>query len=167
VTPSFGVGRLVTDALVLARPNDYLNVRSILGGEGRLRGYPSGALLGQNLVAYNVELRTRPIEILACQLGGAAFYDAGDAFDGSFSPHLKSSVGAGIRALFPQLDRRVWRIDVAVPLLRTRGRAGEGEVGPVGFYIAFEQAFPTFLVTPPGAGATQSVLNLGGGALGQ
>lgn len=34
-------------------------------------------------------------------------------------------------------------------------------------HIAFDQAFPSGFVTPPGSGPAQSVLNPSGGALGQ
>lgn len=161
-TPTFGFGRIVVDALVVARPENYPNRRSTLGGEARLRGYPSAALIGQNLLAYNAELRTKPVDILTAQIGGAAFLDVGDAFDGP-DPALKSSAGFGVRGLLPQLDRKVFRIDVAFPLVRAAG------AGPVGFYVAFEQAFPASYTAVPGAGAAQAVLNAapGSGALGQ
>jgi len=160
VSPTFFLGRVVIDALGIARPRNYLNQRNFLGGEGRLRGYPSAGFFGENLVSYNAELRSRPIEILSCQIGGALFLDVGDAFDGSnFQP--KSSMGFGIRTLFPQLDRQVFRADVAFPLVR-----GGGE-NPVGFYVAFQQAFPPRSVTAPSSGAAQSIISPLGGALGQ
>jgi hypothetical protein len=160
VSPRFFLGRLIVDGLLIARPENYLNLRSVLGGEGRLRGQPSAVLLGQNLMAYNVELRTRPIEILASEVGAAAFFDVGDAFD-AWPAMPRSSTGIGLRGLFPQLDRKVFRVDVAFPIVRAAG------AGPVGFYIAFEQAFPSVVTAPPGAGAAQSFLNTTGGALGQ
>ena len=160
VSPSFFLGRVVIDVLGIARPRNYLNQRTSIGGEGRLRGYPSAGFLGENLVAYNAELRSRPVEILSCQIGAAVFFDVGDAFDGtSFRP--KSSTGFGIRTLFPQLDRKVFRADVAFPLVR-----GDME-SPVGFYVAFEQQFSARAVTAPSAGAAQSILSPLGGALGQ
>jgi hypothetical protein len=162
-SPRFSIGRIVVDGIVVARPENYLNRRSTLGGEGRLRGFPSAALIGQNLVAYNAEFRTRPVDILSCQIGGAAFFDVGDAFDGP-APALKSSFGFGVRGLFPQLDRKVFRVDLAFPLVRTTA-----DTGPVGFYIAFEQAFPASVTGNPGAGPSQGFLNThpGAGALGQ
>ena len=160
VSPSFLLGRVVVDGIGVARPRNYLNQRSSIGGEGRLRGYPSAAFLGENLIAYNVELRSHPIEILTCQLGGALFFDVGDAFDGT-NLQPKSSAGFGIRGLIPQLDRKVFRVDVAFPLVRAGGE------GPVGFYLAFEQAFPSGAVTPPAFGPAQSILTPVGGALGQ
>lgn len=160
-SPSFAIGRFVVDGLAIARPRNFLNQRSSLGGEGRLRGYPSAAFLGENVVAYNVEFRSRPVEILSCQVGGALFFDIGDAFDGgAISP--KSATGFGVRGLFPQLDRKVFRIDVALPLVRS-GAA----LGPVGFYVAFEQAFVSGAVTPPSPSPAQAILSPLGGALGQ
>ncbi|MDB4939427.1 MAG: hypothetical protein JWP87_6399 [Labilithrix sp.] len=160
VSPSFGIGRLVVSGLGIARPRNYLNQRSSIGGEGRLRGYPSAAFLGENLVAWNTELRSRPVEILSCQVGGALFFDVGDAFDGT---HLqpKSSAGFGVRTLFPQLDRQVFRFDVAFPLVRG------GAESPVGFYASFEQAFSAGAITAPGPAPAQSILSPVGGALGQ
>lgn len=163
VSPRFFFGRLLLDGLVIARPENYPNRRSTLGGEGRLRGFPSAALIGQNVVAYNAELRTRPIEILSCQVAGAAFFDVGDAFDGP-NPALKSSAGFGFRGLLPQLDKKVFRFDIAFPIARPTS-----ETGPIGFYIAFEQAFPASIGGTPGAGPSQAMLNThaGAGALGQ
>lgn len=159
-SPSFGIGRLVVDAIGIARPRNFLNQRTPLGGDGRLRGYPSAAFLGENLVAYNAELRSRPVELLNCQLGTALFFDVGDAFDGT-NIRPKSSMGFGFRGLIPQLDRKVFRVDVAFPLVRSQGQS------PLGFYLAFEQAFPAGAVSPPSFGAAQSILNPTAGALGQ
>jgi hypothetical protein len=162
-SPRFIAGRIVVDGVLIARPDNYLNRRSTLGGETRLRGFPSAALIGQNVVAYTTELRSPPIEILSCQIAGAAFFDVGDAFDGP-DPALKSSVGFGVRTLLPQLDRKVFRVDVAFPITRRTP-----DTGPIGFYIAFEQAFPAIISGVPGAGPAQALLNTqpGAGALGQ
>jgi hypothetical protein len=160
VSPSFVFGRIVIDAVAISRPRNFLNQRSSLGGEGRLRGYPSAAFLGENLVAYNAELRSKPVEILSCQVGSALFFDIGDAYDGNVI-RAKSSTGFGLRALFPQLDRKVFRFDVAFPLVR-----GGGE-GPIGFYLAFEQIFFPAALSPPGWGASQAIMQPLGGALGQ
>lgn len=159
VSPTLPFGRIVIDGVAIGRPHNYLNLRSALGGETRLRGYPSSAFLGENLVAYNMELRSKPVEVLACQVGSALFFDIGDAFDGN-NLRAKSSVGFGFRAVFPQLDRKVFRFDVGFPLVR-----GGGD-GPIGFYLAFEQAFPAAVTSRPG-GAAQAMLNPLGGALGQ
>lgn len=134
-SPRFFLGRLVVDGLLIARPRNYLNLRSTVGGESRLRGQPSGALIGENLVAVNTELRSRPVSILASQVGGVLFYDVADASD-DWPPRPKSSAGFGLRFVLPQLDRNVIRFDVGFPIVKAQG------AGPIGFYFAVEQAFP-------------------------
>lgn len=159
VTPRFGFARLVMDGVAIQRPRNYLNLRSSIGGEGRLRGYPTNGFVGENLVAFNVELRTSPIEILSCQVGAAAFLDMGDAYDNR-DVRVKSAVGFGLRGLFPQLDRKVMRLDIAFPMVRD-----DLATGPVGFFIAFEQAIPVGGLGGAGAGPAQAILNPGGAAL--
>ncbi|AUX24718.1 membrane protein [Sorangium cellulosum] len=138
-TPSFGVGRLVFDARLLDRYRNHLNRRSQLGGDTRLRGYPTGAFLGEDVLSANLELRTRPLEVWSCQLAGAAFFDVGDAFDGFDDLRLKQSAGFGIRFLFPQLNRVVMRADWGFPL--TRGHR-EADSLPGDIVVTFNQAFP-------------------------
>jgi hypothetical protein len=138
VTPRLGFGRLVIDALVLNRYRNHLNRINFLGGEGRLRGYPTRSFYGKDLVAYNFEFRSRPIEILTCQIGATAFYDIGDAADGLANLKLKSSLGAGIRAMFPQLDRAVLRVDVGFPMTPEYvHRLGPSPQVVVSFFQAF------------------------------
>ena len=137
ITPRLGFGRLLFDGQQVFRPRDSLNRRSTLGGEGRLRGYPTSYLVGKNLVAYSLEFRTAPVEILSCQLGAAFFWDTGDAYDDRSELSLKHSVGAGLRMLFPQLDRYVLRFDFGFPVGRR-----PADVSPMQFVITFEQAFP-------------------------
>src|SRR5262249_48803363 len=116
VTPRLGFGRVVVSSRVQSRYRNYLNRATYLGGNSRLRGYPTNFLVGKDTFSYNLEYRTRPLEILSCELGAAAFYDVGDAFDGFENMHPKQAVGAGVRILFPQLDRYVLRFDVGVPV---------------------------------------------------
>jgi hypothetical protein len=148
-TPSTGVGRLVCDGILAHRYRDYLNSNYLLGGESRLRGYPVTAFIGRDQVAYNLEFRSRPVRVVTVQLGGVLFYDVGDAFDGFSSMHLKDSVGAGLRLLFPQLDRIVFRIDWGLPLEPPIASLTAAEQGfhtfPGSVFLTFGQAFP-----PPG-----------------
>jgi hypothetical protein len=137
VTPRIVVGRLVFAATALDRLRNYLNVRTFLGGESLLRGYPSRYLVGQDMLATNLEYRTRPVEIASIQLGAAAFYDVGDAFDDVANIHPKHSVGAGLRAVFPQVERAVLRVDFGFPVVAGALPAG---VAPMAFFIAFHQA---------------------------
>lgn len=150
--PLFGmrsIGRLVFDARLLHRYANYLNDFITLGGNTRLRGYPTGTFGGQDLLAFNLEFRSRPFEILKTQLGGTVFYDAGDAFYGFDNLRMKQSAGAGLRLLLPQINRIVIRADWGFPL--TPGyRYGDVIPGtdrrvggfPGELTITFGQAFP-------------------------
>lgn len=138
VTPRLGFGRLVFDAGALNRYRNYLNRQSYLGGDTRLRGYPSSYFVGKDVIVYNLEFRSRPLEILSCQLGAAAFYDVGHVANGWDNLHPRQSVGVGFRVLFPQLDRVVFRGDIGFPLTRPL----DPGVPPFTASIAFEQAFP-------------------------
>ncbi|AUX45619.1 membrane protein [Sorangium cellulosum] len=138
-TPSFGLGRLVFDVRLLDRYRNYLNQKSVLGGDTRLRGYPTRAFLGEDVFSANLELRTRPVEIWSCQLAGAAFADAGDAFDGYDDFAVKTSAGFGLRVLFPQLNRVVMRADWGFPLTRSYR---EPDALPGDIVVTFSQAFP-------------------------
>lgn len=138
-TPSFGFGRLVLDAQLLHRYRNHLNRRSQLGGDTRLRGYPTRAFLGKDVFSANLELRTRPVEVWSCQIAGVSFFDVGDAFDGFGDLRVKQSAGVGLRLLFPQLDRVVMRADWGIPL--TRGYR-EPDSFPGDLVVTFRQAFP-------------------------
>ena len=154
VSPKTPAGRLVVDGYGLDRYRNYLNLTSVIGGDSRLRGYPSGAFLGRSVLAGNVEWRTRGLDIFKCIFAGVAFYDAGDAFDSWDAIRLKQSVGAGIRAVFPQLERTVARLDVGFPLV-DRNEPG---IAPVGVYLTFGQAFGVGQLTPPGGIGTDSTI---------
>jgi hypothetical protein len=135
VSPSFFAGRLVYDGTILYRPDNYQNRLVSLGGDGRLRGYPSQRFLGENLVASNLELRTRSFQVLTVLVGGSLFYDVGDAFNGG-EIDVKQGAGFGLRLLFPQLGRSIMRVDW--------GFALEPEPGASifdGLILTFSQAF--------------------------
>jgi hypothetical protein len=139
VTPRTPLGRLYFDGIELFRPDNYLRRRSTLGGEARLRGYPTGYLRGENLVSYNLEFRTRPVEIFTFQLGAAVFWDTGDAYDTFSQMKLKHGAGAGLRILIPQLDRYVLRFDVGFPVVV--GESRPTGTHPYEFVLTFQQAF--------------------------
>jgi hypothetical protein len=135
-SPRSRAGRVVVDAVVVDRWANRLNRLSSLGGDARLRGYPTRFLVGSRAAVANLELRSRPWQLLrSLQLGGAAFWDAGDAFDRWAAFRPRHSVGLGLRALFPQLDRVVFRVDVGFPLDRAAG------VDAANFVATFGQAF--------------------------
>ncbi|MBK9265151.1 MAG: hypothetical protein IPM54_35890 [Polyangiaceae bacterium] len=138
-SPRTPIGRLVFDARVLHRIRNYMNRRTVLGGDTRLRGYSTQAYFGADVVSLNVEFRTRSIDILSVQTGAVAFWDVGDAFDGWDEMRIKHGVGVGLRAVFPQFSRDVWRIDWGIPL--TRSAAPNGPF-PGEFVLTFLHAFP-------------------------
>lgn len=160
VTPRLGIGRLVYDVEVLNRYRNFLNQESFLGGDTRLRGYPSSYLVGSDVFESNLEFRSRPVELFhTVEVGATVFYDVGDAAFGFDNLRPKQSVGAGFRALFPQLDREVFRVDFGFPVGAGRELPG---VAPWSFFIAFQQAFtlPTLTAAalPSGAAADGNVL---------
>jgi hypothetical protein len=139
----FGIGRLVMNTSFSNRYKNYLNSRTSIGGEDRLRGYPTAFFSGKDTVFFNLEYRSRSFELLKAQIGGVAFFDAADAADGWAKLNWKRSVGFGIRALFPQVNRNVFRLDFAFPLKRGPfpDQGITTPVDPFGFYFSFDQAF--------------------------
>ncbi len=162
MTPRLGLGRIVFDTVAMNRYRNSLRDTSFLGGDSGLRGYPANAFSGANLVRMNLELRTRPAHVYTVQVGGVLFFDAGGAFDRFEAPDgscvasgregsqlvcrkINQAAGGGLRILFPQLDRAVFRIDLGVPL-EPYGRPGG--VAPFQLFVAFGQAFPVQTVAP-------------------
>lgn len=144
VTPPFYVGRLIYDGIWLVRPDNFSNAASRLGGDGRLRGYPSLLYRGENFVASNVEFRTRSFLLWSVLVRGALFYDIGDAYDDELDP--KHGAGFGLRVLFPQLGRKVMRLDWGFALsrdaIRDHVRQTQVPWSPFqGFVLTFGQVF--------------------------
>jgi hypothetical protein len=144
VTPHLRLGRLHHALWLSARPQNYSNARAYIGGDNRLRGYPSGAFMGTNAAASNLELRTRSVDVFSAQVGAVTFYDVAGAFEAFRSPVLGHSVGAGLRVLFPQLDRTVLRADLGFPV-------GADRRGPFpgALFVAWGQGFGTPAVASP------------------
>ncbi len=144
-SPRWRYGRVVLDALLLDRYANHLNRITFLGGDSRLRGYPSEILVGSRVLTVNAEYRSRPWQLFeSLQLGGVAFYDAGDAFFAWRDLEVRHAVGLGARILFPQLDRLVLRADVGFPL----ARSVPGGASPVAFFVTFGQAFSLYEIRP-------------------
>jgi hypothetical protein len=142
-SPRFALGRVIADSAFRSRYRNHLNLRYGLGGDTRLRGYPTSgfqkSFSGATYFAANLEFRTRSVDILTAQSGLAAFYDVGHAARTfrELVPH--QSVGLGVRILFPQADRTVFRADWSFPLNPV---AGERTL-PGAFFVTFGQAFGT------------------------
>lgn len=140
VSPKFAIGRVVYNGGGVYHYRNALNERYALGGDSRLRGYPSKQFLGHHLVASNLEFRTRSVKILEVLFGLVGFYDVGDAFDRG-RPQPKHSVGVGGRATFPQFQRAVVRLDLAFPL--SKPEVAADRYSPYVFFLTVGgQAFP-------------------------
>ena len=68
------------------------------------------------------------------------------------------SVGAGLRGLFPWLDRTVFQFDVGFPVERPINPATGALIAPYNFVLSFGQAFAT-----PTISALRPVLPTGQG----
>ena len=157
-TPTIaGLGRIVVDARFDYRWRNYLNNLDILGGSSFLRGFPTNFLVGRDSVTYNFELRSRPLEILSCQLSGVAFFDAADAAPSLQALRPLQSTGIGLRALFPWLDRVVFRADLGIPLVRPIDPSTGRVIPPLGYIVSFGQAFDMPSVAPTPALPTEQV----------
>jgi hypothetical protein len=140
--PRFWGGRLFANLRLVLRRNALDQATSALGGDTGLRGYPSGAFVGSNLLQANAEWRSDPLELWSLQVGWVLFADGGSVF-GEADPRSPArtlpflwvqSVGLGLRALFPQFDKSPIRADLGVPL------ASGGGPG-TWFSLAFQQVF--------------------------
>jgi hypothetical protein len=120
VSPRFVIGRLVHDGTLAYRRHNFSNGFVSLGGDTRLRGYASGLFIGDHLLASNLEFRSRALSLWTVQVGGALFYDVGDAFDSFGQLRVKQGAGFGLRVLFPQLERTVMRVDWGFALTEDR-----------------------------------------------
>lgn len=142
VSPSVGFGRFVFDTGGLFHYHNSRNLRFALGGDRRLRGYPSEQFLGHHLAVSNLEFRTRSVRLIDVLFGLVGFYDVGDAFDATSQLRPKHAIGCGIRATAPQFQRVVGRLDLAFPLTRPLASMGESW-SSVTWFLAIEgQAFP-------------------------
>lgn len=111
-------GRLVFRGDATVRKDDVTNALVSLGGNNGLRGYASQAFFGfgSSVAQGTLEWRSSPFAWQSVHLGLATFYDLGSVFvtTSDMVPH--HSLGIGVRLLFPQFNRSVYRIDLAAPL---------------------------------------------------
>lgn len=127
VSPVLLWSRLATRFTWSRRRDETSNRTFSLGGDTGLRGYAIGEFrtVGANPVRFlgNVELRTLPLRVLFTRAGGVLFWDFGhaaDCYGGCETPlRLYHDIGIGIRALIPQLQPYVLRLDWAIPLTGT------------------------------------------------
>ncbi|MBU6159545.1 MAG: hypothetical protein KGO50_00375 [Myxococcales bacterium] len=92
------------------------NVQVLLGGDTGLRGYPNGYLQSERYVLWNVEWRTRSVEVLRTRLGLVFFGDAAATLDDTRNMRYKAALGLGVRWMIPQLGTEVRALDIGFPL---------------------------------------------------
>lgn len=140
-SPSFEeiFGRMVFRVVWDGRAKDTQRTPVILGGDNGLRGYEPQRFFvyGGSRFVGTLEYRSRPWLLQSVHIGGVAFYDVGTVYTRIQDALLHHTVGAGVRVLFPQLNRTVFSLDLAVPL-----RRGGFSVG---FSYGSEQAVPMTL----------------------
>jgi hypothetical protein len=125
------VGRVAYAQLIDDTNNNFLSV----GGDSGLRGFAIAQFTGQLRVRGNLEVRSMPIRILFSRVGGLAFWDVGHAADRLAELSLQQDVGIGVRAIVPQLQPFVFRLDYAIPL------TGDTAGFPGRFSAGIAQAF--------------------------
>jgi hypothetical protein len=140
VSPRLHFLRVVLDYAAVTTYENYLNRKVALGGEARPRGYINSAFRGSNGYAGTLELRTSSLDILSARVGAVAFYDVAGVGDSLPTAYPNQSLGAGVRVLFPQINRQVFRVDWAVPFTAGPGRRPDRAL-PGSIYFAFGQAF--------------------------
>lgn len=132
------VGRADVSMYIDDSENRYLT----LGGESGLRGYMIGEFAGEKRVRGNLEVRTVPLRVWFSRVGLLGFWDVGHAADRLSDLELQHDVGVGIRAVIPQIQTAVFRLDWAVPL------TGDPAGLPGRFILGFEQAFEVLGTSP-------------------
>lgn len=117
-TPDCFLGRFVAYGSWFAQRRDTTRATVTLGGDNGLRGHDSGALwaISGDRLRANFEYRTLPVVIESVHVGLVAFYDVGSVYTELKHAPLGHAVGAGIRLLFPQLNRTPFAMDVGIPL---------------------------------------------------
>ena len=108
--------RPIAQFAIVSRTKDINNRFFTLGGDNGLRGFAINRFRGDRRVRGNIELRGLPYKLWFGRIGGTVFYDTGHAADVLSELQLQHDVGFGIRGLVPQLQRTVFRFDLAVPL---------------------------------------------------
>lgn len=116
-TPRF-FGRIALSAHLELRHRDSFRTLVTLGGDNGLRGFPSQALygFGADRFRFSLEWRTPPFVLGSVHFGGVLFYDAGGVGELPDAMTFDHAVGVGLRLLFPQFNRFVFRIDLGVPM---------------------------------------------------
>lgn len=122
VSPLVLGGRFVGRGLLDVNIDDLSDRVSLLGGGNGLRGASVDAYSGKRMLLFNLEYRTAPLVIQTVHVGGVLFVDSGSAFNKR--PSMVTSVGVGLRILFPQFNVYPFRIDFGYVLNDDRPPVG-------------------------------------------
>ncbi len=162
-TPDWFLGRWVSNVELTHRPQRYLQRTLPLGGDsvgsdnnyigggvGRLRGFLPSSFWSDGVLTINNELRSRPLRLWSVLFGVSVFHDlAASIYSGSDKLTWRHGGGAGLRFLAPQIDRDVFRIDVATPLgfpLRERDSAEFTVMASFGQAFGMPSSYPAVLL---------------------
>lgn len=160
VSPRLRFARFVLDTALVTTYRNYLNRKLVMGGDTRPRGYVPGFFRGASGFGGSLELRTFSINVLSARVGAVAFYDLGGVGEVVQDLALRQSLGAGVRVLFPQINRACFRLDWAAPLTPGPGRIPDQPL-PGALFFTFGQAFDLpKLKLPEVLGAETTLLDL-------
>jgi hypothetical protein len=112
------LGRFVFSAYWDVRAHDTQRTFVALGGDNGLRGYPAQRFyaFGARRMLANFEYRSLPWLLQSIHVGAVAFYDVGTVYQKLTDARFHHDAGAGLRVLFPHLNRTVFRLVFGVPL---------------------------------------------------
>lgn len=139
----------VTD-LFTGAANSRLPIQLDLGDPiGGVRGYAGSTLAGGRRNVVRVEGRVaEPAAIHHADIGAALFADIGTLWAGSVPYGVsttRSSVGVSLMTAYPSGSKRLYRIDLAIPLQRSAigGGGGGGFAAPHAIELRFSSGDPT------------------------
>ncbi len=120
-TPNFPRFRVVGYAELDTEWHNTQNQYYAIGSDSGLRAYNvaefrSARDANARRFIGQLELLTTPVPIWVFRAGAVAFYEVGGASNTLPTLALYNDVGVGLRLLVPQLNRDVFRVDVAFPL---------------------------------------------------
>lgn len=137
----------VTD-LFTGAANSRLPLQLDLGDAiGGVRGYSGSTLAGARRNVVRVEARlARPEAMHHADVGAALFADVGSLWAGSVPYGVtttRSSVGVSLMTAYPSGSKRLYRIDLAIPLQRAAIGGGGGFAAPHAIELRFSSGDPT------------------------
>jgi hypothetical protein len=144
VSPSAWAGRWVAEVRGRQFFENDANERLLLGADTGLRGWATGAFVASTHARWNVEWRSRSVEVLRTWWGVAAFSDGVWLPDGDEVGGVFPAVGFGVRVAAPQSGTVVRGVDIGFPMRDGVGIRSSGFLSQVPrpiLSIRIDQAF--------------------------